>query len=155
MHPVWNRCLQGISLTVSCSSNSSKHTGHFSALSVKWKKILRKAQEEWQSWTPRIQDLLIHSNLLPIPNTIKHPCKLITSYPVAVMSSMNVFADDYEWLVCHLLVQGRWWPQEDSEPRLWLQEAGGAGPNPTNQMNPSLCQDPASETYNRKIVKKD
>ncbi len=38
MHPVWNRCLQGISLTVSCSSNSSKHTGHFSALSVKRKK---------------------------------------------------------------------------------------------------------------------
>lgn len=34
MHPEWKRCLQGISRTVSCSSNSSKHTGHLSPLSV-------------------------------------------------------------------------------------------------------------------------
>ncbi len=92
---------------------------------------------------------LIQSNWLPMPNTIW----IITNYPVANVPCMNVFADDFEWAVCHLLVLGRWWPQEDSEPRLWLQEAGDAGPNPTNQMNLSLCQDPASETYSSMIVK--
>lgn len=35
IHPEWKRCLQGISRTVSCSSNSSKHTGHLSPLSEK------------------------------------------------------------------------------------------------------------------------
>ncbi len=146
MHPVWNRCLQGISLTVSCSSNSSKHTGHFSALSVKRKKEL---EESSRRMIVKDTKDLIQSNLLPMPNTIW----IITNYPVANVPSMNVFADDFEWAVCHLLVLGRWWPQEDSEPRLWLQEAGDAGPNPTNQMNLSLCQDPASETYSRMIVK--
>lgn len=34
IHPEWNRCLQGISRTVSCSSNSSKQTGHFRPLSA-------------------------------------------------------------------------------------------------------------------------
>lgn len=34
IHPEWKRCLQGISRTVSCSSNSSKHTGHLRPLSV-------------------------------------------------------------------------------------------------------------------------
>ncbi len=146
MHPVWNRCLQGISLTVSCSSNSSKHTGHFSALSVKRKKRawgkLKKNDSHGHQGSNSIK-------LAAMPNTIW----IITNYPVANVPCMNVFADDFEWAVCHLLVLGRWWPQEDSEPRLWLQEAGDAGPNPTNQMNRSLCQDPASETYSRMIVK--
>lgn len=34
IHPEWKRCLQGISRTVSCSSNSSKQTGHFRPLSA-------------------------------------------------------------------------------------------------------------------------
>lgn len=158
MHPVWNRCLQGISLTVSCSSNSSKHTGHFSALSVKWKKELEESSRRMIVMDTKDQERLIQSNLLPMPNTIKHlskllPIILLLMFLCAIMSSMNVFADDFEWAVCHLLVPGRWWPQEDSEPRLWLQEAGDAGPNPTNQMNLSLCQDPASKTYSRIIVK--
>lgn len=34
IHPEWKRCLQGISRTVSCSSNSSKHTGHLRPLSA-------------------------------------------------------------------------------------------------------------------------
>lgn len=48
--------------------------------------------------------------------------------------------------VLYLLVQGILWPQGDFEPQLLLQGGGDAGPNPTNQMNLSLCQDPASET---------
>lgn len=35
IHPAWKRCLQGISRTVSCSSNSSKHTGHLRPLSAR------------------------------------------------------------------------------------------------------------------------
>lgn len=149
MHPVWKRCLQGISLTVSCSSNSSKHTGHFSALSVEWKK------RAWGKLKKNDSHGHQGSNSIKLAANAKHnkiSIWIITNYPVATMSSMNVFADDFEWAVCHLLVLGRWWPQEDSEPRLWLQEAGDAGPNPTNQMNLSLCQDPASETYSRIIV---
>lgn len=34
IHPEWKRCLQGISRTVCCSSNSSKHTGHLRPLSA-------------------------------------------------------------------------------------------------------------------------
>lgn len=53
IHPEWKRCLQGISRTVSCSSNSSKHTGHLRPLSVQhttenWRIV------SWNIWTLNI-----------------------------------------------------------------------------------------------------
>lgn len=145
MHPVWNRCLQGISLTVSSSSNSNKHTGHFSPLSVKWRKSLRKVQEEWHQGFNRSINTATQGNI-----NLKLLSIIFTTSCYVFFNAIT-FAHDHERVVCYLLVQERWWPQEDSEPQLLLQEEGDAGPNPTNQMNPSLCQDPASETYSRKV----
>lgn len=52
IHPEWKRCLQGISRTISCSSNSSKHTGHLRPLSGT-KKNCRNTAQNHRTWVPR------------------------------------------------------------------------------------------------------